>query len=66
MNILPLNTKGKTHPALVVGPPIVRHLDGLDEGRLAAVTVVVLTDDVVEVDDETVVVDEEGDDVDKS
>ena len=62
MNILPLNTKGKTHPALVVGPPIVRHLDGLDEGLL--VVSVVLTDDV-EVD-EVLVVDVEVDDVDKS
>ena len=61
MNILPLNTKGKTHPALVVGPPIVRHLDGLDEGLL--VVSVVLTDDVV---DEVLVVDVEVDDADKS
>ena len=62
MNILPLNTKGKTHPALVVGPPIVRHLDGLDEGLL--VVSVVLTDDVVEEDD--VIADVEVDDVEES
>ena len=61
MNILPLNTKGKTHPAFVFGPPIVRHLDGLDEGLI--VVSVVLTDDVV---DDDGVVDVEVDDADKS